>query len=156
MADQIPNIALGRAVELYRRVDTNDPANAVLLVVMIATTATDATLKDLDTLAAILADGNTAEATNTNYARKVLTDSDLVAFAPDDANDRADLDIPDQTFVAPAAGDDWTDMLICYDPDSTGGDDSAVVPISQHDFEVSPDGSDITAQIATAGFYRAS
>ncbi|MCR9260769.1 MAG: hypothetical protein NXH95_13665 [Pseudomonadaceae bacterium] len=156
MADQIPNIALGRAVELYRRVDENDPANAVLLVVMIVTTATDATLKDLDTLAAILADGNTAEATNTNYARKVLTDSDLVAFAPDDANDRADLDIPDQTFVAPAAGDDWTDMLICYDPDSTGGDDSTVVPLSQHDFEVSPDGSDITAQIASAGFYRAS
>jgi hypothetical protein len=45
--------------------------------------------------------------------------------------------------------------LVCYDADTTGGDDSNIVPISQHDFAVTPDGSDITAQIAAAGFYRA-
>jgi len=31
-----------------------------------------------------------------------------------------------------------------------------VVPCTLHDFAVTPDGSDITAQIAAAGFYRAS
>jgi hypothetical protein len=97
MANFPYNIALGRAVELYNRVDSNDPANSALIVAVINTTATDATLRDLDTLSAVLANANTAEVTNTNYARKVLTDADIVAFAPDDANDRTDIDIPDQT-----------------------------------------------------------
>lgn len=156
MADQVFNIALGRVAELYNRVDLSDPTNAVLVIVAINTSATDGTLKDLDTLALVLADGNTAEVTNTNYARKVLDDSDIVAFAADDTNDRVDLDIPDQTWSSVAAGDAWTDLLICYDSDSTGGADSAIVPLTQHDFAITPDGSDITAQIDANGFYRAS
>lgn len=155
MADFIYNIALGRAAELYNRVDTDDPTNSALVVVAIDTSATDGTLKDLDTLSAVLGDANTAEVTNTNYARKVLTETDLTAFAPDDANDRVDLDIPDQTWSGVVAGDSWTDLLVCYDNDTTGGTDANIVPISQHDFAATPDGSDITAQIAAAGFYRA-
>ena len=156
MADQVFNIALGRVVELYNRVDSNDPANAVLVIVVINTSAADGVLKDLDTLPAVLADGNTAEVTNTNYARRTLTDSDIAAFAPDDANDRVDLDIPDQSWTAVAAGDAWTDLLVCYDSDSTGGTDANIVPLTQHDFSVSPDGSDLTAQVDAAGFFRAS
>lgn len=154
-ADLPFNIALGRAVELYNRVDVNDPANSALVVVAIVTTAGDATLRDLDTLAAVLGDANTAEATNTNYARKVLTDADLSTFSPDDANDRTDIDIPDQTWTGVAAGDNWTDLLVCYDGDTGGGTDANIIPISIHDFPVTPDGSDITAQVAAAGFYRA-
>lgn len=156
MGNQIFNIALGRVAELYNRVDLNDPANSALIIVIINTTATDATLKDLDTLQAIIDDVNTAEVTNTGYARKVLTDADIVAFAPDDVNDRVDLDIPDQTWTGVGAGDAWTDLLICYDNDTTGGTDTNIVPMTQHDFAVTPDGSDITAQIAATGFYRAS
>jgi hypothetical protein len=100
--------------------------------------------------------GTANEVTNTNYARKTLTDADIVAFAPDDANDRVDLDIPDQTWTAVAAGTAWTDFLVCYDPDTTGGTDSSIVPMTLHDFAVTPDGSDITAQINSAGFFRAS
>lgn len=156
MANQVFNIALGRVAELYKRVDENDPTNAVLLIVAIVTTATDATLKDLDTLSAVLADVNTAEATNTGYARKTLTDADIVAFAADDVNDRVDLDIPDQTWTSVAAGDNWTDLLVCYDSDSTGGTDANVEPLTQHDFAVTTDGNDVTAEVAAAGFYRAS
>lgn len=156
MADFVFNIAKGRVAELYNRVDSNDPANAVLVIVAIDTSATDATLKDFDTLAAVLGDANTAEVTNTNYARKVLSDSDLAAFAADDTNDRVDLDFADQTWSSVAAGDGWTDLLICYDSDSTGGTDANIVPLTCHDFAVTPDGSDIVAQIAAAGFYRAS
>lgn len=156
MANQMMNIALGRVAELYNRVDTNDPTNSVLVVIAWNSTATDATIKDLDTVAAIEADANTAEVTNSGYARKILTDTDIVAFAPDDTNDRVDCDIPDQTWTAVAAGSAWTDLSINYDGDSTTGTDSAIVPMTWHDFAVTPDGSDITAQIATAGFYRAS
>ena len=156
MADQVFNIALGRVAELYRRVDVNDPAASQLVIVIINTSASDATLKDLDTMAAIEADGNTAEVTNSNYARKYLTDSDITAFAPDDTNDRVDLDIPDQTWTGVAAGDAWTDLLILYDDQVASPNDDGMVPMTQHDFAVTPDGTDITATIAAAGFFRAS
>jgi hypothetical protein len=157
VANQVFNIALGRVAELYNRVDLNDPANSALIIAVLATSGieSDAVLKDMDTLAAVVA-GTTNEVTNTNYARKVLTDADIVAFAPDDTNDRVDLDIPDQTWTAVAAGDGWNDLLVCYDSDTTGGTDANIVPLTMHDFVVTPDGSDITAQIAAAGFYRAS
>jgi hypothetical protein len=157
MADFVFNIAKGRVAELYNRVDSNDPTNSALVIVVLATSGleSDATLRDMDTLAAVVA-GTTNEVTNTNYARKVLTDADLAAFAADDANDRVDLDIPDQTWTAVAAGDGWSKLLVCYDSDTTGGTDSAIVPLTAHDFVLTPDGSDITAQIATAGFFRAS
>ena len=157
MADQVFNIALGRVAELYNRVDLSDPTNAALIIVVLATSGieTDAVLKDKDDLAAVVA-GTTNEVTNTNYARKTLTDADIVAFAPDDTNNRVDLDIPDQTWTAVAAGDGWNDLLVCYDSDTTGGTDANIVPLTMHDFVVTPDGSDITAQIAAAGFYRAS
>lgn len=156
MANQVFNIALGRVAEFYNRVDTNDPTNSALIVIAWNSTATDAVIKDLDTVAAIEADANTAEVTNSGYARKTLTDADIVAFAPDDTNDRVDLDIPDQTWTAVAAGSGWTDLSINYDNDTTAGTDAAIVPGTWHDFSVTPDGSDITAQIAAAGFYRAS
>jgi len=155
MANQVFNIALGRVAELYNRVDLNDPANSALIIAILATSGieSDAVLKDKDDLAAVVA-GTTNEVTNSGYARKTLTDADIVAFAPDDTNDRVDLDLPDQTWAGVAAGDGWNDLLVCFDSDTTGGTDANVVPCTMHDFVVTPDGSDITAQIAV--FYRAS
>ena len=157
MADLVFNIAKGRAAELYNRVDSNDPANSALIVAVFNVgAATDATLRDYDTLAAIEGDANAAEVANSGYARKTLTDADLVAFAPDDTNDRVDLDIPDQTWTSVAAGTAWTDVVIAYDNDTTSGTDSSIVPLTLHDFAVTPNGGDITMQVAAAGFYRAS
>lgn len=156
MADFVFNIAKGRVAELFQRVDANDAANSALIIVVLATSGlqSDATLIDLDTLTAVVA-GATNEVTNTNYARKTLTDADI-AYAPDDTNDRVDLDIADQTWTAVAAGDGWSKLLVCYDTDTTGGTDANIIPLTAHDFVVTPDGSDITAQIAAAGFFRAS
>ena len=157
MADFVFNIAKGRVVEYYNRVKSNDPANSALVLVVIdAAGDTDAAMKDRDDLAALLG-GTANEVTNTNYARKVLTDADLAALpAPDDTNDRYDIDLPDQTWSAIAAGTAWTDIIVCYDSDTTGGTDSSIIPLTCHDFAVTPDGSDIVAQIAAAGFFRAS
>lgn len=158
MADFVFNIAKGRVVEYYNRVEASDPTNSALIIVVLATSGleTDAVLKDKDDLAAVVS-GTTNEVTNTNYARKVLTDVELAALpAPDDTNDRYDIDLPDQTWSAVAAGDGWSKLLVCYDPDTTGGADSAIIPLTAHDFVVTPDGSDIVAQINAAGFFRAS
>ena len=155
MPDFVFNVSKGRVAELYNRVDSNDPANSALVIVAIVATATDAVMEDYDTLAALLGDANVAEATNTGYSRVTRTDVDLAAFAPDDTNNRVDLDMADIDFGAITAGDNWTDLVICYDNDTTGGTDANIVPLCLYDFEVTPDGSNITAQLAADGFYRA-
>jgi len=156
MANLVFNIALGRVVELYNRVDTSDPSTARLRIIAILTSGTDADLRDRDTLSGLLAISGTMEVTNSGYARKTLAAADLTAFAPDDVNDRVDLDIPDQTWTAIVAGTAWTDLIIGYDPGNVSPNDDGIVPLTLHDFAVTPDGSDITAQVAAAGFFRAS
>jgi len=152
------NIAKGRVVEFYNRVESSDPTNAALVVMVLATSGleSDATLLDADTFSAVVA-GTTNEVTNTGYARKVLTDADLAALpAPDDTNNRYDIDIPDQTWTTVGAGDGWSKLVIGYDNDSTGGTDANIIPVTLHDFVVTPNGGNITAQINAAGFFRAS
>jgi hypothetical protein len=155
MADFVFNIAKGRVAEFYWRVENNDPANSALIVVPVDVAAvTDATIKDFDTLAAVLGGGVT-ERTANGWNRKTLTDTELGAFTVDDTNDRVDLDIPDLTWTGVSSGA-VTDLIICYDGDTTGGADSAIIPLTQHDFAITPDGSDVSAVIAATGFFRAS
>lgn len=154
MADFVFNTAKGRVAEFFNRVDANDPATATLKIVVLATSGleTDAVLRDKDFLSDVLS-GTTNEVTNTNYARKSLADADI-AFTVDDANDRVDLDFADQTWTSVAAGDGWSKLLVCYDPNSSA--DTAIIPLTAHDFVVTPDGNNIIAQVNAAGFFRAS
>lgn len=157
MADFAFNIALGRSVELYNRVKTGDPAGSTLVIAALATAGleTDAVLRDKDTLADLVAGTTNEVPTGNGYARKTLTAADLNVVAPDDANDRSDLDIPDQTWTSVlTASGGWSKLVICYKPGSASPD-SAIVPLTAHDFAITPDGTDIVAQIAAAGFFRA-
>lgn len=151
MADIVFNIAKGRAVELYNRVDSNDPANSALILVPVDVGATtDATIQDFDTLAAVLAGGVT-ERTSGGWNRKTLTDSDLSALSVDDTNNRYEFTIPDQTWTAVSSGA-VTDLILCYDSDTTAGTDANIVPIAMFDFVITPDGSDVVADAGTAVF----
>lgn len=152
MADLVFNIAKGRVAELYNRVQTNDPANSALIIVPIdAGAVSDATIRDYDTLSALLA--AVTERTTGGWNRKTLTDAALSALAVDDTNDRMPLDFADQTWTAVSAGA-VTDLVVCYDSDTTGGTDANIVPLTLHDFAVTPDGTDVVATVAD--FYRAS
>ena len=154
MADLVFNVAKGRAAEFYDRVDNDDPTGCELVVMVIdANGETDDNMRDADTVAALLA-LLANEATNTGYSRKILVAADLAALSPDDTNNWLQIDIPDQTWSSVAAGNAWTDVVICYDPLGTGVD-ANMIPMTLHDFVVTPDGSDITAQIDANGFYRA-
>jgi hypothetical protein len=154
------NIAKGRVAEYNNRIDSNDPANSAFIVVLLKTVEADATLKDYDSLGAILAAGGgtaNVEANFTNYARKTLTDADTSATTPDDTNDRMDIDVADFTWTTAggATNNTLAKLLICYDPDTTSGTDSNIIPLTAHDFVATTDGTDLTAQIAASGFYRA-
>lgn len=152
MADGVFNIAKG-AVKYYAGLPA---ANDALIVVLLKSSGlvSDATLVDYDDLAALLA-GASDEADFTNYARKSITS---VTVTVDDSNERVDVDIADQTWTSAggAANNTIAKAIICYDPDTTGGTDSTIIPLTHHDFSVTTDGSDLTAQIAAAGFFRAS
>jgi len=153
MANIVFNIAKGRVVEYYNRVENNDPANSAIILVPIETTGleTDATLIDKDDLAAVLA-GTTNE--QTTMGRKTLTDVDLAALpAPDDTNDRYDVSLPTVTWTA-ATGNAISKLLVCYDSDTTAGTDSNIIPLTMFDFAVTPSGSDI--QMTGGVFFRAS
>lgn len=156
MAVQVLNISLGRGIELYNRVKSNDPANSAFVIIPLATSGleSDATLKDKDDFAALVS-GATNEATGTGWARKTLTDSDLAALpAPNDTSDYYEVDFPDQTWTGVAdAADDVSALVVCYDSDTTGGTDANLLPVSMHPFVIQPDGSDVTAQIS--GWLRA-
>ena len=159
MGDIVFNIAKGQGVELYRRVKSSDPTDSAFVIVLLASTGlvSDATLKDYDTLAAVLA-GASNEATNTGYARIVLDDSDLAALpAPDDTNDRYNIDLRDFSFTA--VDNDGTGeigkLLVCYDSDTANGNDSNIVPLTAHDWVVTPDGNNLNAVIDTLGFFGA-
>jgi hypothetical protein len=147
MADFVFNIAKGK-VKYYAELPA---ANDALIVVPIETAGieADATLKDYDDLASLLA-GTSNE--QTTMGRKTAAS---VTNTVDDTNDRLDTDMADITWTG-ATGNAISALVVCYDPDTTTGTDSSLVPLTKHDFVATPDGSDITAQIAAAGFYRAS
>lgn len=119
--------------------------------------ATDAVNEDFDDLSLLIADAGNVEATFTNYARKTLDDvGDGLTRTIDDTNNRIDIDVSDFTFSSAGNGanNTITDLLFCYDNDTAAGDDTNIVPATQHDFVITTDGSDVTAQVAN--FFRAS
>lgn len=151
MADFVFNIAKGKFAYYAGLPAANDAL--IIIILKSASLETDATLKDYDDLASLLA-GTSDECDFTNYARKTVTSATVT---PDDTNDRVDTDFADQTWTSAGGASNNTTgkVLVCYDPDTTGGTDSSVIPLTAHDFVVTTDGSDLAFQLATAGFGRA-
>lgn len=145
MADFVFNIAKGRVAELAALAAAND----AIVLIPIETTGleSDATLRDYDTVAALLAASNNEQST---MGRKTLAS---VTVTVDDSNDRVDVDAADVTWSA-ATGNAISKLITAFDLDTTGGTDANLVPLTAHDFVMTPDGSDIVATVAN--FFRAS
>ena len=141
MADFVFNIAKGAFVEKIR-----DSASAVG-VLLLKVADTDAVMRDTATVTALLATV-ADEATDPSYARKTALTGTITV---DNTNDRVDVDLPDQTWAA-LAGAAITDLVVFYEDAAA---DTTRVPLTLHDFAVTPDGSDVTAQFNASGFARA-
>ena len=144
MADGVFNIAKGAAAEMFRDAAANG------IVLLLTVNQAEVTLIDHDDLGAMLAAANT-EAVFTNYARKTgLTGTITV----DDPNDRVDIDFPDQTWSSASNGanETLTKLITAYE---NAAADATRIPLTHHDFALTTDGSDVTAQLNAAGFYRA-
>lgn len=148
MADKVMNISLGTIVTKAGLPAAND---ALLLIPVEASgVEADATIVDYDDLQALFAGSSNEQ---TTMGRKTISAS--ITITVDDTNNRTDIDIPDQIWTG-ATGNAISDLILAYDNDTTGGNDSNIVPMSIHDFSSTPDGSDLQATIATAGILRAS
>jgi hypothetical protein len=154
----VSNIGKGKVAEYAARVNANDPTNSAIVIVALkaAGLEADAVLQDYDTLADVLAAAND-EATNAGYARIVLDQADGITITVDDTGNDVTVTCPEQTWALVAAvGGAWGKLVFCYDPDTTGGTDAALVPLTFNDFTVTPDGNDIvTTTLSTTGFFSA-
>jgi hypothetical protein len=54
---------------------------------------------------------------------------------------------------AAATGAAVSKLVVCYDPDTTGGADTDIIPLTMFDFVHTPSGVDIVLNAGT--FYRA-
>lgn len=120
-----------------------------LIVVLLQVAQADATLRDHDDLAAVLAAANT-EATFTNYAREVILNA-AWSVTITDGSEIATADFADITWTAAGGAVDNTlvKLLVCID----GANDAARFPVTLHDFATTTDGNDLTAVVDAAGFY---
>lgn len=151
MGTLVANIAKGRVAELHNRVKVGDPSASRLYAIPISRAAvTDASLADADDFAAIVTLGVT-ERTTGGWNRKTLAAADLTAIAPDDTNDRMAADFIDLVWTAVSTGA-VTDIVVCYASVSTPTN-SQLLPLTVHDFAITPDGSDVTATVTD--YYRA-
>lgn len=147
------NIAKGRVVELYNRAKSNDPANSALILVPLSAGDTEANLQDIDNLSLVLA--GTPNEAGASWGRKPLESAELAAFpSPNDTDNRYDVALPATTWAGPTAGQDTVALLVCYDSDTTAGDDTNVIPLTYHDFAVTADGNAVT--LNAGNFFQAS
>ncbi len=142
MADGVFNIAKGAFAEQYRDAAANG------IVMLLKAAEVDATLVDYDDVAALLVPAGNTEAVFTNYARKTAITGTVTV---DDSNDRVDVDIPDQTWTSAGNGanDTLVKLVVAYE---NAAADATRIPQTHHDFSVTTDGSDLTAQFNAAGF----
>lgn len=146
VADFVFNSVHGKVAQYYQNVHDASPSNSAIVVVLCKSSGleADATLKAYTDLASLLA-GTTDELTDASYSRKSVTGSSNVTLSL--SGTTGTLDLPDQTWTS-LAGAATGKLLICYDNDTTSGTDSNIVPLSAHDFAVTPDGTNVTATIS--------
>lgn len=149
MGNVVPNIAKGK-VAYYAGLPA---ANDAIIVVPIKTSGnpTDEQMKDADHLTAILAIGTE----NTTMTRKTLAG---VTVTTDDSTNETRVTATNPTWTAgqmAGAGGAISRLVYCYDPDTTGGTDSDLIPLVALDCVVTPDGNAFEFQHGGTGWYAA-
>lgn len=153
MADFVFNIAKGRVVEYYNRVESNDPSTSALILIPLSAGDTEANRQDDDNVSVFLA-ATPNEATAGGWSRQTLTDVELAALpAPDDTNNRYAVAVPQTTWLSIAVGNNTVALLIAYDANTGAGADTDLIPLTYHDFAVTADGNNVV--LNSGDFFRA-
>lgn len=139
MADFTFTIAKGRVAHYASLPAAND--GLVIIALALSGLEAQSVLEDKDDFAAVTS-GTTDE--QGTVGRMPLTN---VTVTVDDTNNRVNLDADNVTWPTPT-GAAIGAFVICYDPDTTTGNDSTLVPLTYHGVNWLPDGNPFTANIA--------
>jgi len=140
--------AKGRYVEKYMLPVGGD--NIVVVLLQASGLQADATLRTNQYLSGLLSAGNT-EATFTNYARKVLSASDITVSINTGTHVNT-VDISDQVWSAAggAVNNSIGALITCYRPTSASTD-AQILCLTKHDYVISTTGGNLTATIPSIG-----
>jgi len=127
------NAAKGRVAELFLRAPNG-------VVVLLEAAEADSVLKDYDTLNDILAVPGNVELAHASYVRKTGIGGVVTI---DNALDESRVDIAPVTWTA-LEGNPIVKALVCYQEVASG----IIIPLSGHDWPMTPDGSDLTLRFA--------
>lgn len=143
MANFVFNVALGRLIQ-----KADDGATLKLLLLKAA--AAESVLRDMTTVAAVLADASTTECDFTNYARATLAS---VAEAVDHTEDEATVDCADISFedAGGATNNDVVAAVVYQDVT----DDSDSIPLLFFDAVITTTGTEFVLKVPTNGFFAA-
>lgn len=151
MATYVFNIAKGRVVEFYNRVENNDPSTSILSVHALSATPAQSTGEDVDDFAALITAG-AVELNANGWNVKALTDTELAALpAPDDTNNRYGVQVPTFNWT-PTAGN-AVGLVVCYSS-LASPTNSQRIPLVHLDFTVNADGNQVS--VNAGDFFRAS
>lgn len=145
MSNFVFNNAKGKVAYYAMLPSSNDGLIAVPL--QTSGLEADSAMIERTTLASVL----TVSAEQATLGRKTLTG---VTSAPNTANDTGVVDSADFVYTA-GAGVPIAAFVICYVPDLGVSTDSAIIPLTKHDFSVIPSGTDIPVQISSNGLFVA-
>lgn len=152
MGDKVFNVAKARERTYLDQVGVG---NAALIAILLKGTGleADGAILDHATVAALLAASND-ECDFTGYARKTITS---VTGGVDNANDWYNVDTADLTWTtAGGAVNNTTGAIVwAFDPDTTTGTDTTLVPVFLSTYVETTTGGDIQAQINAQGLFRA-
>ena len=147
MANGVFNIARGKVGYYLDDAMGLLAANSRLVIFVLSEVEADDTLNNYDDWAAVLAGSNT-EADATNYAAIEIDDTG-VTYSVDDTGNTAKVVIDaDQTWTSVANDDSngaWDKLIIAWDGDNAAGTNADIIPLTYHDFSVTPNGGNITA-----------
>ncbi|WP_108990444.1 hypothetical protein [Streptomyces coelicoflavus] len=144
MADLVTNFGKGRHVHYAAQAQAGTGGAQLVAVVLEATGLEgDDALQDYDTLAALLAGASNEQ---TVMGRKTLTG---VTVTVDDTGNKTSWTAGDLVW-ADATGNPTGKIVIVFDP-TGAGTDADLLPLTLHDFVVTPDGTSITASVGAGG-----
>ena len=147
MANGVFNIARGKIGYYLDDAMGLTAANSRLVIFVLSLVEADDTLNNYDDWAALLA-GSNSEADATNYAPIEIAAAG-VTYTVDDTGNTAKVVIDaDQTWTSVANDDsngDWNKLIVAWDGDNAAGTNADIVPLTYHDFTVTPNGGNITA-----------
>jgi hypothetical protein len=128
--------------------------NDAIIWIPMLTSGTAEQAEGLLDFAAVEADANFSEQTTGGWSRITHDETgDSLAYAFDATNNRGEADSADLVWASPSTN--TVGLIACYDPDTTTGTDSTLVPLLHLDMVVTGNGQQVTFQFNAEGWYNA-